>query len=202
MIAAVPSAALEKWWGDRATLLDQLFQAHTAVGGTGAGRRRATEELNRALLLRVAAQFQGFAKDLHAEVATTFGSLAAPPANPTLARVISTGLQTKRELDRSNAQEESLASDFGRFGIVLWDAMERHDKRTRVRREHLKWFNTARNALAHDDAAKLTKVTAGGYLIDLTWVRRWRRALDGLAGTMDTVMAAHLARLFDVEKPW
>lgn len=197
----MPSAALTTWRAERTSLLDQLLQAHAALGGPGAGRRWATAELNRALLLRVAAQFQGFAKDLHAEVAITFGSLAQP-ANATLARVISTGLQTKRDLDRANAQEDSLASDFGRFGIVLWDEMAKHDARTAARREHLKWFNTARNALAHDDAVKLAKVIAAGYKVDLTWVRRWRSALDGLAGTMDVVMATHLARLFNVQRPW
>jgi len=124
------------------SLLDQLFQAHVAVSGTAPGRRWATAEMNRALLLRLASQFQGFAKDLHAETAITFGSLAQP-SSPTLARVISTGLQTRRELDRANAQEDSLASDFGRFGVVLWDELTKSDARTRVRRKHLKWFNTA-----------------------------------------------------------
>jgi hypothetical protein len=197
----MPSAALANWRTERASLLDQLVQAHAAVGGAVAGRRWASAELNRALVLRVAAQFQGFAKDLHAEVAITFGALSHP-GNATLARVISTGLQTKRDLDRANAQQDSLASDFGRFGIVLWDEMAKHHARTAARREHLKWFNTARNALAHDDDAKLAKVIAAGYNVDLTWVRRWRSALDGLAGTMDAVMAAHLARLFNVQKPW
>lgn len=157
--------------------------------------------MNRALLLRLASQFQGFAKDLHAETAITFGSLAQP-GSPTLARVISTGLQTRRELDRANAQEDSLASDFGRFGVALWDELTKSDARTPVRRKHLKWFNTARNALAHDDDSKLASVIAAGYKIDLTWIRRWRSSLSGLAGTMDAVLAEHLARLFNVPKPW
>jgi hypothetical protein len=192
---------LLRWRGERAALLDQLFNAHTAVGGTGAGRRSATEELNRALLLRLAAQFQGFAKHLHTEVAVTFGDLAQPNDHA-LARVISTGLQTRRELDRLNAQEDSLASDFGRFGIDLWDDMTRRDARTPKRRTHLRWFNTARNALAHDDLAKLAPVLEAGYRIDLDWLRRWRQALDGLAGTIDDVMSAHLARQFGVARPW
>lgn len=195
------SAALNTWRGERKTLLDQLIQAHTAVGGAGAGRRWATAELNKALLLRVAAQFQGFAKDLHAESAITFGSLAQP-ADATIARVISSGLQTKRDLDRSNAQPDSLASDFGRFGVVLWDEMKLRDARSPARREHFSWFNTARNALAHDDAAKLAKVLAEGYKVDLASIRRWRSVLDAIAGTMDEVMASHLARLFSVPKPW
>ena len=198
---SVVSAALQDWRGHRADLLDQLLDTHAATGGTARGRRWATEELNRALLLRVASQFQGFARDLHAEVAITFGSLAQP-TNETLARVIATGLQTKRELDRVNAQEDSLASDFGRFGIVLWDELQRHDVRTEQRRVRLRWFNTARNALAHDDQGALARVLDAGYRIDLTWVRRWRSTLNALAGTMDAVMAIHLARMFNTDRPW
>lgn len=197
----MPSAALTTWRAERSSLLNQLIQAHAAVGGPAAGRRWATTELNRALLLRVAAHFQGFARDLHAEVAVRFGDLAQPE-DRTLAHVISTGLQAKRDLDRVNAQQESLASDFGRFGIALWDEMNKHDARTAARRARLRWFNEARNGLAHDDSAKLAKVAAAGYKIDLTSVRQWRSALNGLAGTLDAVMAAHLARLFNVPKPW
>lgn len=87
-IHLVTSASLDRWRGERAQRLDELIGAHTAVGGTAAGRRWATAELNQALLGRLAAQFQGFAKNLHTEVAITFGSLAQP-RNPTLARVIS-----------------------------------------------------------------------------------------------------------------
>lgn len=86
------------------------------------------------------------------------GRTESQPANVTLARVISTGLQANRQLDRANAHEHSLATDFGRFGIVLWDDMETRDVRTSGRRTHLKWFNKARNALAHDDTAKLDNV--------------------------------------------
>lgn len=148
-----------------------------------------------------AAQFQGFAEELHTEAAIRFGSFAQP-ANERVASAISSGLQTARELDRANAHHGSLKSDFGRFGIVLWDEMDKADPETPARRDHLHWFNMARNALAHDDRAKLAKVLAAGYEVDLEWVGRWRRALDGLAGTMDTVVATHLARLFHVESPW
>ena len=195
------SAALDRWRTDRGALLDELFAAHLSLSGTGAGRRWTTGELNRALLLRLAAQFQGFAKDLHQETAVTFGSLSRP-ADPAIARVIAAGLQTNRELDRGNAQEASLASDFGRFGLRLWDEMESRHVRTPARRAHLNWLNTARNGLAHDDQAKVAKVVAAGYRIDFVGIRRWRSALDGLAGTMNDVLAAHLARLFETAPPW
>lgn len=198
---SVPSAAFDDWNGRRADLLDQLIATHAAAGGTAAGRRWVTDELNRAMLIRLSSQFQGYAKDLHTEAAITFGSLAQP-TDHTIARVIATGFQAKRELDRGNPHEDALASDFGRFGMVFWDELVERDSRTERRRLHLRWLNRARNALAHDDEAKLEDVVAAGYKVDLTWVRRWRSVLNGLAGTMDAVMSHHLARLFGTQRPW
>lgn len=56
------SAALTSWRTDRAARLDRLVAAHAAVGGAGPGRRWVTEELNHALILRLASEFQGFAR--------------------------------------------------------------------------------------------------------------------------------------------
>lgn len=63
----MPSRALAEWRGRRSDELDELLAAHAAVGGTGRGRRYATEQVNRAYALAVAAQFQGFCRDLHSE---------------------------------------------------------------------------------------------------------------------------------------
>jgi hypothetical protein len=62
------SVALQAWRSTRANRLDRLQSAHTAIGGSGPGRRWLTEELNHALILRLAAEFQGFARELHDEV--------------------------------------------------------------------------------------------------------------------------------------
>ncbi|MDA8284213.1 MAG: hypothetical protein M0Z42_13190 [Actinomycetota bacterium] len=195
------SAALDRWRNQRAKQLDELVDAHVAISGTAAGRRWATAELNRALILRLASQFQGFARDLHGETAITFGELAHP-TDPVLARVVATGLQVNRQLDHKNAQEDSLSSDFSRVGIQLWAEMDARHRRTAARRLHLRAFNRARNGLAHDDQRAVAEVLAAGYRMDLAGIRQWRAALDGLADTMDDVLAAHLGRLFKVARPW
>lgn len=64
------SAALAGWQEERAERLAQLVDAHQSVGGSGPGRRVGTEQLNWALILRVASEFQGFARQLHTESAT------------------------------------------------------------------------------------------------------------------------------------
>lgn len=53
------SASLNRWRQDRSDQMDELIAVHQLVGGTTLGRRWATGELNRALILRLAAQFQG-----------------------------------------------------------------------------------------------------------------------------------------------
>ncbi|MCB1029345.1 MAG: hypothetical protein KDB24_16460 [Microthrixaceae bacterium] len=195
------SASLDRWRQDRAHQLDELISAHQLVGGATAGRRWATGELNRALVLRLAAQFQGFARDLHQEAAFAFGTYAQPNS-PAVAQVVATGMQASRDLDRRNASADALAKDFARLGLKLWEAMQERDRRTSVRRSNLHWINMARNGLAHNDQSKLDLVVESGYQLDLSTIRRWRRALDGLAGTMDVVVADHLASLFERPMPW
>jgi len=47
--------------------LDEIEAAHASVGGTGPGRRYATQQINQAYALLIASQFQGFCHDLHTE---------------------------------------------------------------------------------------------------------------------------------------
>jgi hypothetical protein len=72
------SAALSEWRSRRDAKLRNLLDAHIAVGGSGAGRRWATEELNHALVLRLASEFQGFCRDLHEEAVGRLVETAAP----------------------------------------------------------------------------------------------------------------------------
>ena len=194
------SLALERWRAERARQLDDLFAAHVALGGARSGRRWRTTELNRALVLGLASHFQGFAKEFHELTAFVFARLAQP-TDPRVAAIVASGLQVGRVLDRRNATEESLGTDFSRFGLDLWSAMERRDRRVPARRGRLRWFNRARNAVAHDDREKLAAVEAAGYPITLRTVRRWRSTLDAMTGTMDGVVVEHLADMFGT-RPW
>src|ERR1700682_173538 len=49
--------------------LDEIVEAHRAVGGSGRGRRHATEQVNHAYAVLLSSQFQGFCRDLHSECA-------------------------------------------------------------------------------------------------------------------------------------
>ena len=49
--------------------LDELEGVHASLTGTAPGRRWITDQLDRAYLVALSSQFQGFCRDLHSEAA-------------------------------------------------------------------------------------------------------------------------------------
>src|SRR5262245_61412863 len=74
----MPSHSLQQWMTARASELDEIESAHRMVGGTGRGRKYATQQLNRAYATLLSSQFQGFCRDLYSETHRR----AWPPAVP------------------------------------------------------------------------------------------------------------------------
>lgn len=70
------SRALLNWNTNRATRLDRLVAAHRTLRGVD--RRWITDELNHSLVLRLASEFQGFARELHDETSRAVVSMIAP----------------------------------------------------------------------------------------------------------------------------
>lgn len=196
------STALTTWRTTRWEALEQLVAAHGALGGAGPGRRWATEQLNRALFLALASEYQGFCRDMHIETAAVLSDWASP-LNTRIATVIATGISSNLKLSSSNARRDNLRDDFVRFGIDFWGELQAHDSRTGSRRKKLETLNEVRNALAHSDDKKLaTVLTRETVRLDLATFRRWRTAAGCIAGTMDLVLAKQLARLFNRNRPW
>ncbi len=181
--------------------MDELLAAHAAVEGIGPGRRWRTSQLNWALTLRIAGEFQGFARDLHTLAVEHFVA-SVGGSNPALANVLRVRLTTNRQLDRGNAQPGSLGSDFGLLGMSLWDLLDAADSWTAQRRVNLEKLNEARNAVAHANEAELLLIARAGYPMRLPTIRRWRRTLDGLARTMDYVVSDYLDGLLGTGRPW
>jgi hypothetical protein len=200
-IHVMPSAALGVWNTTRAGSLDRLRAAHKAVGGSGPGRRWVTAELNQALILRLAGEFQGFARDLHDE-ATAFVTRTLAPGSPSLQATLSIPYTAHRQLNERNAQQGSLGTDFGLFGIQLWQALgTRYPAKKPVWNEKLRLLNDARNGIAHQDLAKIAKVVAQGWPLTLPSFDRWRSALDSLAEGIDRVVGVELT-LIHRTSPW
>jgi hypothetical protein len=197
----VASKALELWRTERADRLDQLLLAHRLVGGPSRGRRWRTAALNDALILRLAAEFQGFARDLHDLACDQLAAWAAP-TSAAVESVIRNRLREGRDLDRGNAHPGVVGKDFGRFGFEVWPALARRDPSSTRHNASLERLNAARNAVAHDDAAALTALRIQGYPLVLATYRQWRRDLNALAGNLDGEVSLQLGRLFGRPGPW
>jgi hypothetical protein len=172
--------------------------AHLAVSGPGPGRRAATQHLNDAYIVLIAAHFQQFCRDLHTEaVASLAGSV------PHLRYVVEEALVLGRQLDRGNATPSSLGADYKRLGMNLWADLESRDRRTAARMRRLEQLNIWRNAVAHGDfrlrphAAAAVDSTAR----TLAFARCCRGSCQALARQFDAGVAAYLRRLLGAS-PW
>jgi hypothetical protein len=74
----MPSQPYRAWLTARAKALDEIEAAHASVGGTGPGRRYATQQINQAYAVLVASQFQGYCRDLHTECVARLMAFISP----------------------------------------------------------------------------------------------------------------------------
>jgi hypothetical protein len=195
--SAMPSISYRRWTHLRANALDEIAQAHAAVGGTKRGRRYATQQINHAYAVLLASQFQGFCRDLHSECLDHLVAALAPA--PALLPLMQAEFVRGRQLDFGNAQPASIGADFGRLGLDFWTEAVSHDLNSQARKEDLSRLNEWRNAIAHQkfDPAKLEGTT----ILRLTQVRRWRVTCRHLARVFDEVMRRRLQALLGTS-PW
>jgi hypothetical protein len=193
------SSAWLEWERKRAQRIDELIAAHGKVEGPGRGRRWRTEQLHWALILKLAAEFQGFALDLHDLAVRTFASNVAPN-NKRVEMIVRTTLQRGRLLASENANKSSLCKDFDRIGLKLAARLQARDRRSDDRLNKLDKLNQARNAIAHDNTEKFAELHAAGYRLNLADAKKWRSALNALAWHLDNVVADHLAVIFRAEQ--
>ena len=189
------SLALQRWQDVRARQLDQIADAHRAVGGSGRGRRYATEQINHAYAVLLSSQFQAFCRDLHSEVVDHV-VVAASPAP--LQHVLRARLLEGRFLDRGNPNPGNIGADFGRFGLHFWNGIYADDARNAARRASLENLNAWRNAIAHQDFDP-SKLPSNR--VRLADVNGWRNACSSLALSFDRVLRNHVAALVG-SAPW
>jgi hypothetical protein len=116
------STALLKWRSERAARLERLLAAHRAVRRVHRGRW-VTDELNHSLILRLASEFQGFARSLHDEASVAV-TRALAPGDVARQQTLRIPYQNGRRLDRGNAQPGALNEDFTMFGMELWPDLD------------------------------------------------------------------------------
>lgn len=155
---------------------------------------RPATEINHALIVRLATEFQGFCRDLHDSSIETIVTtrLAGDPAMASLMRSL---LEDKRWLDTGNAGWSNVCHDFTRLGIRLAD-----DLAVRNPGSYGDWVDTlvllnkARNAIAHDDRPKLAECQVQRPLT-ISKFRAWRRTLTAIAAGLDETVDAYLDEL-------
>lgn len=187
----MPSASLRIWQTTRAATLDEIEAAHSSIGGTGRGRRYATQQVNHAYVVLLSGQFQGFCRDLHTECVKALVSTLPAPVQP----LTEDSLLLDRRMDRGNVTPANLGSDFGRFDIQFWPTLYQADQRSARRRFSLEEMNGWRNAIAHQDFSRLSGT------VQLQQVRRWRSACDALSIAFDDTMKRRLLALTGAA-PW
>jgi hypothetical protein len=193
-----PSPSLVRWRTVGQAEIDELLAAHHAIGGTGPGRRTATQQINYALLVQLASQFQRYCRDLHGLSADAVVSTAQPAYRYALRVAFTLG----RRLDRQNANTGTIGDDFGRFTPGFWSAVDALGPSFAGRRRKLDQLNAWRNAIAHQDFARLgVDPLTASTRADLPTFRSWRSALDQLAGGMDRVMYRVVAATIG-HAPW
>jgi hypothetical protein len=192
----MPSPALTAWSTSSAAALSQLQAAHHAVGGTRAGRRTNTLQLNYAYVLLLCAHFQAYCRGLH----TNAAQLLVEAIDPAIAAVVDANLTFARQLDRGNAQPSAIGADFYRFDLEFWTVVDAVDARNAARRRKLETLNAWRNAIAHHDIDS-RRGDLHPREVTLAACRTWRDALNGLAESFDQALAGHLATLLGA-RPW
>ena len=111
------SASLHLWLTDRSVALREIEAAHASVGGTGRGRRYATQQINQACVMLLSGQFQGFCRDLRTECVDHIAGAVQPSA---LQGPLQSALLRERKLDRGNPSPGNIGDDFNRLGLSIW----------------------------------------------------------------------------------
>jgi hypothetical protein len=161
-----------------------LEHVHGTMTGKRRGRQYATDQLNLALFVSLAAQFQGFCRDLQDDAAIQIARSLAP-GNDQQIPVVLNALVRARKLDVGNVSTGGIGNDFANLGMTFWP-----DVRSAYPAKGPKWNNTiddlndVRNAVAHSDGAKLAEVRHKQPL-SLATFRNWRSSLHTASSGFD-----------------
>lgn len=175
--------ALGVWTTVRRARLDELASKITSGEGTSTQSGM--------LYVALAAEFQGYCRDLHQEcVDDLLDQMSVLPYR--LRMLIGATLETGRALDRQNATVATVARDFKELGISPWESIQlRNKEKYRDWRTTLDTVISARNAIAHSDEDRVGKLVLDGVLTVDSW-KKCLHALEELVLALHSATAAHL----------
>jgi hypothetical protein len=202
------SFPLGRWLGLRREAIDALAQAHAHLGEVG-GPGRPLEigrPVAHAYVLRVVAEFQAFARDLHDLAAETLVRMTgAAASSQAMLIAAATG---GRMIDRGNADLRSLEQDFRRIGVGgISSRIASHSGRWssaqgwRGEQACYRDLIELRNALAHGNQQQVDRLRSRGVLDTVSWARGRLPGLDRTARALDHVVWDRLHGVFG-RNPW
>lgn len=209
-MAYAPSFPLQRWRTDRRAAIDTLAEAHAHIGELdGPGRPlEVGRPVAHSYIVRVIAEFQAFARDLHdlAIQAIVDGSAASPNFRALLTSAAREG----RGIDRGNAGLRTLQSDFRRLGLQglqgeiqqrdgYWKGDDAHHRRGD--KAYYEDLIKLRNAIAHGNQHDLDELRQHEVRDTVSWARDRLPGLDRMARAMDRAVWDHL-RTATGNEPW
>jgi hypothetical protein len=195
----MPSIAYQQWKNVNLVRLNELEHVHASATGQLPGRRWGTEQLNRSLFTALTGQFQAFCRELHDAAV----EVHVDHANVNQKQLLRLLLTQGRKLDVGNPRKSTLGADFGRLGFSLVDDLAARGPSTVRRMDRLETLVDFRNAIGHGNESAISNlVQNGGIAPTKGSYRKYRSAVDSLAGTMDQVVAAKLSTLLGIGLPW
>lgn len=195
----MPSNALERWQSLTAHRLAVLHRALDHAAGESTTDADAADQADQAFVIMLAAHFQGFCRDLHNECALHLVTYAESQSID-LARIVQARLTEGRRLSQGAANSATIAADFSRFGIPFWAESEFSNPTIAMDRAALDEMASARNALAHQDFARLPGQRPPE--VSPATIERWRAACDALAVAIDAAMCQILLRYIGADWRW
>lgn len=108
----MPSISLINWQRKSVQALDEIESARTSVRGASRGGRYATQQINRAYVVLLSSEFQGFCRDIHSEVIDHLVKTVSPKS---LAVVLKAEFVLHRQLENKNPTPSAIGADFNRF---------------------------------------------------------------------------------------
>ena len=212
-MAYTMSFAHRRWIDKRRPAIDELEFTQPAIPKSGCGRF-SQHDLLRAIAhahaVRVVAEFQGFARDLH-NVAAECVVVLAGTASQHQALLIR-NIKEGRMLDSGNPTFENIQRDFKRVGIgdlrarvekhdPSWKAAGRGTARMAGDAASLENLIQLRNSIAHGNDGQLIRLRTKGIRGTLKWTKGQLPALYRIVIALDRSVWDYFKEEFGQE-PW
>jgi len=204
----MPSAALTTWRSDRLVRLGRVEASCQTLmppayifptSGTTSPPplpvliSPLAEESLQGLVMLLSGHFQGFCRDLYTECA----QICAATVPLGLSDMVLAQFAAELKLDSMNPTVETIRKDFERFGFAF--DLAGADPTNPSRITHLGHLNHWRNAIAHQRATSPSRHAPTP--LTLANVQLWKAACDGLAGSLDGILAGKVLLILGIA-PW